>query len=123
MGVLFGDVLSLRSAQLSDDAMHSGFDRGGGLEGPTVRYPCARPPRAAVSVCTGGAPCASCASDCVAGFLDLLESQPHHRSDPHAGLGLAEPRSDRWHRRRTLLSEAGADPARPALFSSGPPPE
>ena len=39
-----------------------------------------------------GAPHASRASDCVAGALDLLESQPHRRSDAHSGLGLAEHR-------------------------------
>src|SRR5262249_35769113 len=102
---------------LSGDALHPSFDRGGGLEGATVRYPGARPARLAVSACTDGAPRASRASDCVGGAIDFLESQPHHRSDAHGGFRLAEPRLDRRHRRDVVLATAGSDVAGPALFS------
>ena len=109
---------TLLSAQLSRDAVHSGFDRGGGLEGATVRYPRARPPRASVSVCKSCAPRASRASDCVAGVLDLLESQPHHRSDRHSGFRLAERRLDRRHRRDAPLEAASSRRGSTAAFSA-----
>ena len=92
-----------------------------GVEGTVVRRPRARPPRAPVTVCPHGAPRASRAADCLAGFFDPLESQPHHRSDPHSGLGLAQPRLDRRHRRDAPVAKAGSDPARPALLPRGLP--
>ena len=103
------DVLALLSAELPCDALHPGVDRGRGMEGAIVRYPRARPPRAPISVCSSGAPHAPRASDCVADLHDLLESQPHRRSDANSGLGLAERRLDRRHRRDALLEAAGTD--------------